>query len=312
MARAKIDLRNAEEVRLRQTTKQLRQIREFYRDLSKHIKQEINKHGKDRMKKAQLILIQRDVRKRLEQINEQISSGIQYSMITTARAVKDDTLEFLKKIGFKDKDVAGAFAYVPDNVVRNILTGNVYKEQGGGDWSFSKAIWGNGQKVQSDINRVVSEGVAQGKSAYDIAKDLEKYVNPDARKDWEWSKVYPGTDKVVDYSAQRLARTLINHTYQQSVKTMNDANPFCTGYEWRTSNNHERICKVCKKRNGRIYKKNELPLDHPNGMCIIVPAIPKTMSEISREIGKWYRAPAGTYPKIDEYAKLFVNESDTL
>ena len=147
MARAKIDLRNAEEVRLRQTAQQLRQIREFYRDLSKQIRKEINKHGKERMKKAQLILIQRDIKKRLEQINEQISSGIQHSMVTTARAVKDDTLEFLKKIGFKDKDVAGAFAYVPDNVVRNILTGNVYKEHGGGNWSFSQAIWGNGQKV---------------------------------------------------------------------------------------------------------------------------------------------------------------------
>lgn len=312
MPRARIDLRNAEEVRLRQTTQQLRQIREFYRDLSKHIAKEINKHGKDRMQKAQLILIHRDIRKRLEQINEQISSGIQYSMVTTARAVKDDTLEFLKKIGFKDKDVAGAFAYVPDNVVRNILTGNVYKEHGGGNWSFSQAIWGEGQKVQRDINRVVSEGVAQGKSAYDVAKDLEKYVNPDARKDWEWSKVYPGTNKVVDYSAQRLARTLINHAYQQSVKAMNDANPFCTGYEWKTSNNHERVCDICKKRNGKVYEKDKLPLDHPNGMCVIIPAIPKTMTEIAREIGKWYRAPAGTYPKIDEYAKLFVNELDTL
>ena len=69
------------------------------------------------------------------------------------------------------------------------------------------------KNTQGDIQYIVAQGIASQKSAFDIAKDLEKYVDPSAKKDWAWSKVYPGTKKVVDYNAQRLARTMVSHAY---------------------------------------------------------------------------------------------------
>ena len=55
-------------------------------------------------------------------------------------------------------------------------------------------------------------------SYYEIAKDLESYVRPNARLPWnlrmaDGKKIYK---KQIDYNAQRLARTLVQHGYQQS------------------------------------------------------------------------------------------------
>ena len=35
-----------------------------------------------------------------------------------------------------------------------------------------------------------------------VAKDLEIYVNPNARKEWDWCKVYPKTNKKIYYNEQ--------------------------------------------------------------------------------------------------------------
>lgn len=214
-------------------------------------------------------------------------------MKKTAEAVVGDNIDFLKEVGMP---IQGAFSHVPDEVVRAVATGQLYE----GKWSLSRALWKNTKRTQRDVQNVVAQGIAQNKSAYDIAKDLEKYVDPLARKDWDWSKVYPGTARKVDYSAQRLARTMVSHAYQQSFVRTTQKNPFVTKYKW-VSSGGARTCEICAERDGVEYSKTDLPLDHPNGMCTFIAVIEDSMTDIADRIADW--ALGGSDPELDTFAR---------
>lgn len=317
-------MKNAEQVRNSITQKELKNIQKLYEGVYQEITKKIASIGNNNLQKQNLILLQRDIKKRLQNVSNEIQTGITNDMNVMCNAVVEDTRKFLKQCGFKDEDIHEAFMFVPDEIVRNITTGQIYQE----GWSFSSAIWKDVQKTQTTINTIVANGTAQGKSAYEIAKDLESYVDPSASKQaktiksWRYAtkadveagraknigdrisdRFYPGK---IDYNALRLARTLVSHAYQQSFERVNRNDPFVTKYRWLTSNFHGRVCPICLERSGKLFNKNELPLDHPNGMCTFEAVIPYTMDEIAEKIGKWYQAPIGTYPEIDKYATDFL------
>lgn len=305
--------KNAEQVRTTTTMQMQKEIKKMYEQLYKDVTKKVGQMGNSNIQKQNLILLQRDIKNRIEQLNEDIKNGIIRSMNIVSNEVVKDTRTFLKQCGFKDEDIHNAFSYVPDQVIRNIINGNIYQD----GWTLSSAIWGYNKKTQDALNKIISIGTAQGKSALEIAKQLEQYVDPSARKSvktiqsWRYDKagnkikdsVYFGR---IDYNALRLARTLISHAYQQSFENVNRNDPFVVGYRWLTSNFHGRVCDICRGREGRIFKKNELPLDHPNGMCTFEAVIPDSMTDIAKKIGKWYQAPVGTYPDIDKYALDFM------
>ena len=128
--RITISLKNTDDIKRTETMKQLKQIRKFYTDLSKEINKKIKQMGGEDLQRYNLILLQRDITNRLNDIQEQITNGIQRSMLNVTRYVKDDTIQFLESLGFKAKDLGNAFAYVPDMIVRNIVNGNIYKQYG--------------------------------------------------------------------------------------------------------------------------------------------------------------------------------------
>ena len=117
---------------------------------------------------------------------------------------------------------------------------------------------------------------------------------------WDWSKVYPGTAKKVDYSAQRLARTMVSHAYQQSFVKTTQKNPFVTKYKW-VSSGGARMCEICAARDGVEYSKTDLPLDHPNGMCTFIAVIEDSMTDIADRIADW--ALGGSDPELDTFAR---------
>lgn len=309
IAIGKFDLKNAEQVRTSITTNEAKNIRRAYEQLYQEVTKKVANLGNGALQKQNLMLLQRDLKARIQTLNEQIKSGVVDDMRTTSQAVVEDTRTFLKHCGFKDSEIHNAFQYVPDQIVRNVLTGNVY----GDGWTLSNAIWKHTQHTQSILNNIIGKGVAQGKSAFEVAKDIEKYVNPGMRKQSrKIDFINPRTGRKdtfyfgnVDYNAQRLARTLISHAYQQSFMNVNRNDPFVQDYVWHSAGIHGRTCDVCMERDGRHFKKDELPEDHPNGMCTYEAYIPDSMSSIADRIADWYEAPVGTYPDIDRYATDF-------
>lgn len=310
----KFDLKNARKVRRNVTIKNQKYVRDLYKDLYKEVSKEIKrKEGTlaGLRNKDQLMGIQRSLKREIKKLDKSITSTIESGVKETSSAIVRDADMFLKRIGFKDYN--SAYSGVPHEVVRNVLTGNIYAGQISGKKRqvLSKRVWNITEKNAKDINKIVARGIALNKDIYEIAKDLERYVNPSERKDFKWSRMYPGTDRVVDYNAQRLARTMVSHAYWQSFKNVCDDNPFIVAYRWLTADIHGRTCEVCRHRayddhhglGPGVYPKDELPIDHPNGFCDFEPIIPRSLRSMSDEISDWYVSPEGTYPELDEYAR---------
>lgn len=232
---------------------------------------------------------------------DQAAGIIQDNIYTTANAVVESNNEWLKSLGFNPGAITAAFSNVPKQVVNNLVTGNIYQ----GGWNLSSAIWGSNEKTLEELYGIVAAGVAQNKSTYEIAKLLEQYVSPTSAKPWnltapDGKKIYK---KQVDYNTQRLARTLVQHSYQQSFQAVTKPNPFIHDYIW--SANGSRVCDLCKARDGKHFAKDDLPMDHPNGMCVMIPNM-DSMADIANKLADWVKAPDGTYPEIDNFASKLV------
>lgn len=271
------------------------EIQKLYQDMAKRAKSQAKKlkgeTTSDKLQAAELRKLAKQLQAEAEAIGVRIEESITDTILKTSQAVVGDAQKFNSKIGLT---MEGAYRRVPTDIVEVLVSGKLYE----GDWSLSKAIWTDIKQTQKDINTVVAEGLALNKSSYDIAKDLEKYVDPTAKKPWDWSKVYPGTKKKVDYNAQRLARTMVGHAYQQSVVATSKNNPFVEGIKWISAHTHS-TCDLCNERDGKVFPKDKLPLDHPNGKCSFVLDIPKSMTQIADELADWVQGKPN--PGLDEW-----------
>lgn len=290
-----LDFSDAEEQRQKITQEQQEYIRDLYKQASEEVGKLAEKAPRvpsDALQKQYLKNLQKQIDEQLKDIEKQLNGEIRSGMTDTVKATVADAKAFLNQNGLPIK---GAYSHVPADIVRSVASGQLYS----GNWTLSRALWLNTAETQHDVQSIVAQGIIQNKSAYDIAKDLEKYVNPDARKDWEWSKVYPGTKKVVDYNAQRLARTMVSHAYQQAFVRTTQKNPFVSKYKWEASNSG-RVCEICAERDGKLFDKDELPLDHPNGMCTFT-AVMDSLDTIGERLGDW--ASGKSDPELDKWAE---------
>ena len=277
-------LADAEHLRASLTKQQENEISLLYRRVYLQTRKQMKVIPKDgttsqRIQRQYLNKLQKQLNEAYTSVGTDLEKKVKSSMRKTAEAVAGEAVTFSKSVGLR---IEGAFSRVPEDVVSALATGKVY----GGNWTLSGAIWSGIEKNKTDINTIIAEGVAANKGAYEIAKDLEKYVKPDAKKPWDWSKVYPGTAKKVDYNAQRLARTMVSHAYQQSLERVCKNNPFVTGFIWQAAHS-SRVCPICADRDGEFFKKGELPLDHPNGMCTFIASIEGSMEDVADRIADW-------------------------
>ena len=291
-----ISLRDGEKARLNITKAQEDEISKLYHQVYLDLKKKMDKlsHSgttSESLRKTYLNKMVKELKAAYKSLGVGLEKSIEKGIGDTATAVVQNNADWLKKAGLT---IEGAYSYVPKDIVSMLVTGQLYGE----GWTLSKAIWGQSQKHAEDINKIVAAGVAANKSAYDIAKDLEQYVNPEARKEWDWSKVYPGTSKKVDYNAQRLARTMVSHAYQQSLLATTKYNPFVTGYKWRSAHTH-RTCELCNSRDGKVFSAEELPLDHPNGLCTFLVELEGSLEDVANRLGDW--ANGAEDPALDRW-----------
>lgn len=289
-------LADAENIRANLTKAQEDEISMLYREVYLSTRKQMLAIPKDgttsqKIQKQYLDKLHKQLDEAYKSLGVGLEKQLKKEAKKAAEGVVDESSAFVKKAGFS---VEGAYSFVPKDIVNAIVTGKVY----GGDWSLNGAIWSDINKHQSDISKVIAEGVAANKSAYDIAKDLEKYVDPKAKKEWDWSKVYPGTSKKVDYNAQRLARTMVSHAYQQSLERVCKNNPFVDGFIWQSAHS-DRVCPICAERDGQFFKKGDLPLDHPNGMCTFIASIEGSMTDVANRLGDWVNGKDD--PELDKW-----------
>lgn len=300
MAGNKLIFKDAEEVRDAITASQQKEIKELYESWADEIAKEANRLShrntfSSEVRANQLRELEQQLRNSSQVLSNKLYSKIKNGILTVSESVIRCNYEWLKDLGFSAKGIDAAFSYVPDDVVTKLITGQVYKS----GWSLSKRIWYDNEKTMRDIYTVVAKGLAGNKTTYEIAKELERYVRPEKKLSWNY-KMSDGVriyKKAVDYNAQRLARTLVQHGYQQSFVEATKKNPFVVDYIWWA--NGSRPCPLCSDRNGEHFKKENLPLDHPNGMCTMEPNI---SDDYIDQLADWFNSPYGTFPEIDEFA----------
>lgn len=308
----KLIFANSEKARDAITVSQQKEIAKLYEDWAKDLGERAKYYqskttASSGLSERQAKELRNALTEQSKQVSNEVYNGIKQSIYTVSDAVVKDNVEWLKSMGFSESGLNAAFSSIPDSTVRMLVTGQIYE----GGWNLSSRIWSSNEKTLSDCYKIVAKGMAENTSIYNIAKELEKYVSPQTAKSWnpilrtkntktgqwEYKRIYRGK---VDYNAQRLARTLVQHGYQQSFIAVTEKNPFVLKYQWLA--NGSRVCPICQDRDGQMYNKDDLPLDHPNGMCTMIPIIDDQMLD---KLADWFNSPDGTYPEIDEFAKGF-------
>lgn len=283
-----------------QTSKRIQLIyKQSAQDIEKKLRNLPMRVPSDVLKKLYLENLLKDINKSSESFNRLIESTIRNSGEQSGLLAIEAGNKAVKSLGL---DIKGAYSYIPRQEVLNIASGKLYGEK----WSLSQSIWKSGLRTKSDIQNVVAKGLTENKPIKDIADDLMKYVDPTARKPWDWSKVYPGTAQQVDYNAQRLARTMIQHSFQSSLVQSQRYNPFCQGIIWHSVGIHGRTCEECVERDGNVYPVKDLPLDHPNGLCYFEPAL-DSMNTVADRLADWVNGKDD--PELDTYVSKAFNMS---
>lgn len=321
-----LSLKDAEAARNAVTAAQKSEISQLYSKWADDIAEKAKKfEGKQTMsaplQAANLRQLEKELRAQSKQVANEVAGKAKDSLYKTSEAVIKSNAAWLQSFGYPPDGVAAAFTSVQDQVVKRIMTGQVY----GSGWSLSKAIWSDNEKTLKDIHTIVAGGIAQNKPVYEVAKELEQYVSPGKAKQWNkkltfyskekkpgftynpngdpkrgmWEQTGRIYKKTVDYNAQRLVRTLAQHSYQQTLEGVCKKNPFVLKFVWHAEGS--RACPMCLDLDGLVFEKGMLPLDHPNGMCTFEPVIDPDMVD---KLADWVWADAGKYPEIDEFSKM--------
>ena len=286
------------------TTDSLKKIHRIYENSVNEMADRISKMGytgiDDEWLTANYSALMEHEEKLRRQLESVIKDGVSKAADIGIEGIKQINSDMLKSTGI---NIGGTyesmFAKIHQNVVDDIVTGNLYKD----NKTLSDRIWNYTNQNGKDIQDVIAQGLAQKKDPRMIAAELRQFVKPPQLRDPDFAKKFSEkAAKLMDYYAMRLARTAFNHSYQTATIQASESNPFIEGIMWQSTLDH-RACELCRERHGTIYKKDEVPLDHPNGVCTMVPHITKSPTEIADEIADWINGDDN--PGIDNWVSRF-------
>lgn len=283
------------------TLEQQKDLLDLYNDVIKELAKKAKKSKSKSLSERWTLDYRKQLMKSRRELRVEIRKQVKASTIKAAKLGSEGQQLIMREI-FAMVDIdpgdhfTTMFSQVQDKVVKDIISGNLYKD----NKTLSQRIWNYGEEFEKDIQYTINKAMLEKKSAIELAADLEKYIKEPAKRGSDWGSCYPHLkNKKVDYNAMRLARTSINHAYQNSTIQSSSMNPFIEGTEWQSALIHGRTCELCKERHGRIYSKDDVPLDHPNGLCTMIPHIPKSLDEVATELRNW--VDGGNNIKLDKW-----------
>ncbi len=157
---------------------------------------------------------------------------------------------------------------------------------GDAPYSLSDRVWNTSIDVRDNIDQMLAYEIPRGKSAVDIAKQLETYLTPAGAKP-KTRKPY-GTEG--SYSARRLSRTEITAAAGRSSLNAGALNPYVDGNQWVLSASHPETDQCDTNASGGpnsdgIYPIGEFPSypDHPHELCTIIPAITANPNQVTAD-----------------------------
>ena len=297
------------------TAEQVLKIQKLYLNTAKQLKKQLRNKKTNKITRNWINSYLKSIKTYLDDLNKQLNQLSLKSLEDSAKEIARIKKEVLK---FEIKNVPdkylSACAGVPKSAIEALIKGTLYKDGKG----LSERIWDLTKKYEKDIQTVLIEGMTQGKTYTELMDDLNKYINPKAKKDWKWSKVYPGTNRVVDYNAQRLMRTSINHAFFIGNIRSTQDDPFAAAIHWQLSSSHyERqilpfgpdecddfATRDDYKLGAGNFPDNKVPTPHPNCLCTQYPVYDKSSTDIGKEINRWIKGEKNQ--KLDNWWENFT------
>lgn len=182
-------------------------------------------------------------------------------------------------------------------VINQMIQGNIYHDGKG----LSDRIWDTAKTSGNKMSIAINSCIAQGMGAAEMSQNLKEFAMG-GHHTWSRNKI---REKLgdgyarkygsggLDYEALRLARTTLTHQAQISVINSSKVNPYLQFVKWHSDHQAGRTCQQCIDRDGQLFKIDEVPLDHPNGMCWIQPVYSidgkteATPEQIAKDMKAW-------------------------
>lgn len=198
--------------------------------------------------------------------------------------------------------------------IKTMIQGDIYKDGKGLSSRLWNATNASGKKIEVAIQSCVARGLGAAETAQ-ILKDFAK----SGHRTWDRKKIKeklgPGYARKysggLDYEALRLARTTSTHLAQMSSINNDKVNPYSQGVKWRSAHAAGRTCDLCEERDGKVYKNDDCPMDHPNGMCyldcvMMINGKEVTPEQMAKDIGKWIKGEPNSGTMDQLYGDLSV------
>lgn len=294
---------------LKLTMKQEKELLQIYIDMADQISHEIKlsrTNVNDKYLKELYKITQSYIGTLNIQLNKTIKANIETSSqiaATMEHAYYDSVVDDEKLKLLFNRSVIN----IASKTVKNLIKGNFYSD----GKSLDMRIWNLTQDNAKDIDKLIKINIGRGANARKLAEQLDDYINPLRTLNAKTLEV--GMNKSVSYQAQRLARTSITHSFTETTIGNAKTNPFNLGLKWNLSSSHyDRQVKkwgpdICDDYDGRVFKPDEYPLQHPN--CLCYPTYENMPIENAiDELKAW--AKGGQNKKLDEwYSEYEVMEA---
>lgn len=198
-----------------------------------------------------------------------------------------------------NEDLKRTVTKISSDSVKQLIAGEYYKD----GKTLSKRLWNITGDNGNKIDAIIKDNIAKGANVKELAKELDKYVNPKNRITTKSFKAGMDSNKI-SYQAQRLARTSITHAQTETLIQNAKKNPFCKGLKWNLSASHySRMhgkMDECDDYNGRTFKPEEVPLQHPNCLCYFTEVL-EDFDKCIETMNNWSNGKKN--PNIDEWIK---------
>lgn len=217
---------------------------------------------------------------------DDVRDGVVKDMTIAARFAKDGRLKasIVHLTPLRPdlvNQIPRAFATVPRDAVQAILSRTFDNGK-----TFSTRIWDMRRSSVNAVSNTVTKGVIQGKSAIDIAKELEAYLVMTPQQERAFARVWAEkhtpawkadwkTRGQLKSNAKRLARTEINNSFREAAIYSGQRSPWVIGQKWNLSASHPRpdICDVWATADSGlgagVYHFNDTPVGHPRCLCFL-------------------------------------------
>lgn len=207
----------------------------------------------------------------LKSLGKTISSAYQTITEDMSDLIQDNAHELCEQVITEVEDETGVKSdnkdELIDSMISAVVLGAIYEVE----WTLKAALEREADRLSKLVEAVIQNGIDRNRNPSQIVKDLEEVLNPTrlGQKSYE-TKDGMITVTKIDGEAQRLARTTVEHIFQESfietAELVEDNTKYKVLIRW-VSALEENTCQVCESRHNQLYEPQDLPLEHPNGQC---------------------------------------------